>query len=63
MTRVRFASVRDLTVGAILALVASVVLDRTSPRGIGDIFVAVLFGFGIGLGLMALLAWQRRRVR
>lgn len=61
--RLRFASVRDLAVAAALALVAAIVLDRTTPRGPGDFFVAVLFGLAIGLGVMALGVWQRTRMR
>jgi len=57
------ASARDLAIGAILALVAAMVLDATSLRGFGDVFVALSFGFAVGLGVMALLAWQRQRAR
>ncbi len=63
LRRLRFASVRDLGIGAILALVGAIVLDVTSPRGFGDVFVAALFGFAVGLGVMSLLAWQRQRTR
>lgn len=62
-TRFRFASVRDLTISASLALGAAIVLDETTPRGPADFFVAVLFGLAIGLGSMALGAWQRARPR
>jgi len=53
------ASTRDLGLAATLALGGAVVLDRTTPRGPGDFFVAVLFGLAIGLGVMALARWQR----
>lgn len=61
--RLRFASVRETAIAAALALVAAIVLDRTTPRGPGDFFVAVLFGLAIGLGVMALGIWQRARMR
>lgn len=61
--RLRFASVRDLALSAALALVAAIVLDRTTSRGPGDFFVAVLFGLALGLGVMALGLWQRTRIR
>lgn len=62
-SRLRFASPRDLSLCATLCLVGAVVLDRTTPRGPGDFFVAVLFGMAIGLGVMALAALQRGRMR
>ncbi|GAC1314005.1 MAG: hypothetical protein NVS2B3_17590 [Vulcanimicrobiaceae bacterium] len=61
--RIRFASARDLAFGALVALVAAIVLDKTTPRGPGDFFVATLFGFAIGLGIMAFGVWQRARTR
>jgi len=59
-TRLRFASTRHLAIGAMLPFVAAIVLDRTTPRGPGDFFVAVLFGMAIGLGMVALVRWRAR---
>jgi hypothetical protein len=60
--KLKFASARDLGISAGLALVAAVVLDRTSPAG-GEFFVGVLFGLAVGLGVFALGVWQRGRAR
>lgn len=62
VTRIRFASVRDLTISALIAMVAAIVLDRTTPRG-GEFFVGVLFGMAVGLGILALGVYQRNRLR
>jgi len=63
LARLRFASAPQLGIGAALALVATVVLETTTPRGTGDLFVAVLFGFSLGLGAMAIAVYLRNRTR
>ena len=60
--RLRRASVLDLSISALLAIAASVVLDKVGAPG-SAFFVAVLFGFGAGIGFMALAVWQMRRAR
>jgi hypothetical protein len=59
--KLRFASVGQLALGAGIALVSAVVLDKVGARG-SEFFVGILIGFGAGLGFMALAAWQRQRV-
>lgn len=60
--RLRFASAPQLGISSAIALVAAVVMDKTSPPG-GEFFVGLLFGLGVGLGVFALGVWQRGRTR
>jgi hypothetical protein len=62
VTRLRFASPRELGFAALLALAAAIVLDRVGGARSG-FCVGVLFGLGVGLGVMALGIWQRRSAR
>ncbi len=60
--RLKFASVRDLSISAALATAAAIVLDRTSSLGgFTGFCVGALFGLGGGLGVLAMCAWQRQR--
>ncbi len=62
--RVRFMSARDLGLGALMALVAAVVLDKTGPAaGFNGFCVGILFGLSIGIGVFALGAYSRGRMR
>jgi hypothetical protein len=57
-------SARDLGIGALMALAAAVVLDKTGPSdGFNGFCVGMLFGLAIGVGLFALGAFQRERMR
>jgi len=60
--RIRFASVWDLSISAGLAMIAAVVLGATTKRPGGEVLVGVLFGFAVGLGLMALGVYRRDRL-
>jgi hypothetical protein len=60
--RLRHASVWELSISALLAIAASVVLDRVGAPG-SAFLVALLFGFGAGVGFMALAVWQMRRAQ
>jgi hypothetical protein len=58
-TRLRFASPGTLAIGAVMCLVAAVVLDRIDPRA--SFLTGLLFGLAVGLGVFALGTWQRRQ--
>ncbi len=60
-TRLRFASPSAIAIGAVMCLVAAVVLDRIDPRA--SFLTGLLFGMAVGLGVFAFGIWQRRQVR
>lgn len=62
--RFKYMSSRELGLGAFMALVAAVLLDKTGPpAGLNAFCVGMLFGLAIGIGMFALGAFQRERTR
>jgi hypothetical protein len=62
--RLKYMSARDLGLGALMAFGAAIVLDETGPAvGFNAFCVGVLFGLAIGIGVFALGAFGRGRVR
>lgn len=64
LVRFKCMSARDLGLGALMALVAAVVLDKTGPAvGFNAFCVGILFGLALGIGIFALVAYGRGRLR